>query len=64
MRIGVVGVGGRMGRLLAEEVVAGGFTLSGGTERAGSMPILPTTALSAVKSRRLGCPPFCTASTY
>ncbi len=33
MRIGVVGVAGRMGRLIAEEVAAGGHTLSGGTER-------------------------------
>jgi 4-hydroxy-tetrahydrodipicolinate reductase len=41
MRIGVIGVGGRMGRLIAEEVLAAGHTLSGGTERAGSGHIIP-----------------------
>lgn len=35
MRIGVAGIAGRMGGLLAEEVVAAGATLSGGVERAG-----------------------------
>jgi 4-hydroxy-tetrahydrodipicolinate reductase len=33
MRIGILGVGGRMGRLLAEEVAAAGATLAGGTGR-------------------------------
>jgi 4-hydroxy-tetrahydrodipicolinate reductase len=32
-RIGIVGVGGRMGRLLAEEVPAAGATFAGGTRR-------------------------------
>jgi len=36
MRIGIAGVAGRMGRLLAEEVVAAGATLAGGTVRPGS----------------------------
>ena len=31
MRVGVIGVGGRMGRLLVEEVAAAGYALSGGT---------------------------------
>lgn len=33
MRIGIVGIGGRMGRLLAEETVAAGLTLVGGVDR-------------------------------
>ena len=41
MRIGVIGVAGRMGRLIAEEVLAAGHTLSGGTERAGSGHVVP-----------------------
>lgn len=41
MRIGVIGVAGRMGRLIAEEVLAAGHTLSGGTERAGSGHAIP-----------------------
>jgi len=41
MRIGVIGVAGRMGRLIAEEVLAAGHTLSGGTERAGSGHVIP-----------------------
>jgi 4-hydroxy-tetrahydrodipicolinate reductase len=36
IRIGIAGVAGRMGRLLAEEIVAAGATLSGGTVRPGS----------------------------
>jgi 4-hydroxy-tetrahydrodipicolinate reductase len=36
MRIGITGVAGRMGRLLAEEVAAAGATLAGGTARPGS----------------------------
>ena len=35
LRIGIMGVAGRMGRLLAEEVVAAGATLAGGTARLG-----------------------------
>jgi len=41
MRIGVIGVAGRMGRLIAEEVLAAGHTLSGGTERTGSGHVIP-----------------------
>ena len=41
MRIGVIGVAGRMGRLIAEEVLAAGHTLSGGTERAESGHVIP-----------------------
>jgi len=33
MRIGIAGIDGRMGRLLAEEVAAAGATLAGGTRR-------------------------------
>ena len=36
MRVGVVGIAGRMGGSLAEEVVAAGAALSGGVERPGS----------------------------
>jgi len=36
MRIGIAGIAGRMGRLLAEEVTAAGATLVGGTVRPGS----------------------------
>ena len=38
MRIGIIGIAGRMGRLLAEEVVAGGHALSGGLLRSGAAP--------------------------
>jgi len=51
MRIGIAGVAGRMGRLLAEEVAAAGGTLAGGTVRPGSgkappagVPLLPDAA--------------------
>ncbi len=54
MRIGIVGIAGRMGRLLLEEVAAAGHDLSGGLLRPGSAavtdgPILPDLrALAAV----------------
>jgi 4-hydroxy-tetrahydrodipicolinate reductase len=35
-RIGIAGIGGRMGRLLAEEVVAAGAVLAGGIDRPGT----------------------------
>ena len=38
MRIGVAGIAGRMGRLVAREAVAAGALLAGGTWRAGEMP--------------------------
>jgi 4-hydroxy-tetrahydrodipicolinate reductase len=39
IRIGIAGIAGRMGRLLAEEVLAAGATLAGGTRRqAGTDP--------------------------
>jgi 4-hydroxy-tetrahydrodipicolinate reductase len=41
MRIGITGIAGRMGRLLAEEIVAAGATLAGGTIRPGSAKPLP-----------------------
>jgi len=41
MRIGIAGIAGRMGRLLAEEVVAAGATLVGGTLRPGSTKAAP-----------------------
>ena len=36
LRIGIAGITGRMGQLLAEEVPAAGAALSGGLRRAGS----------------------------
>ena len=50
IRIGIVGIAGRMGRLLAEEAMAAGATVGGGTLRPGSVaheapaPILPDIA--------------------
>jgi 4-hydroxy-tetrahydrodipicolinate reductase len=44
MRIGIAGIAGRMGRLLAEEVAAAGATLAGGTTRPGSTKALPAGA--------------------
>lgn len=41
MRIGVIGVTGRMGQLVATEVVNAGHTLCGGTRRAGSSAVIP-----------------------
>ena len=38
IRIGIAGISGRMGRLLAEEVPAAGAILAGGTLRSGSAP--------------------------
>ena len=38
MRIGVAGITGRMGRLVAEEIVAAGATLSGGIGLEGEAP--------------------------
>jgi 4-hydroxy-tetrahydrodipicolinate reductase len=43
IRIGILGISGRMGRLLAEEVVAAGATLSGGVRRGEDLvPLLST----------------------
>ena len=41
MRIGITGIAGRMGRLLAEEIAAAGATLAGGTIRPGSTKPAP-----------------------
>jgi 4-hydroxy-tetrahydrodipicolinate reductase len=41
MRIGITGIAGRMGHLLAEEVTAAGATLAGGTTRPGSTKAVP-----------------------
>jgi len=41
MRIGIAGIAGRMGRLLAEEIIAGGHALAGGTLREGSAKAPP-----------------------
>ncbi len=41
MRIGIAGVSGRMGRLLAAEVLRCGATLAGGTLRPGSVALPP-----------------------
>jgi 4-hydroxy-tetrahydrodipicolinate reductase len=38
LRIGIAGISGRMGRLLAEEVPAAGAVLAGGTSRTGAGP--------------------------
>ena len=38
LRIGIAGLNGRMGRLLAEEVPAAGAVLAGGTSRSGAAP--------------------------
>lgn len=57
MRIGVVGIGGRMGQLLAAEVIAAGHVLAGGTLRTGSstappadVAVLPDVAALAAQS--------------
>ena len=57
MRIGIVGIGGRMGLLLASEVTAGGYNFAGGTLRPGSskapppdISILPDLATLAAQS--------------
>ncbi len=47
MRIGIAGITGRMGRLLAEEVAAAGAELSGGTSRDGSGGFTDIAALAA-----------------
>lgn len=44
MRIGIAGIAGRMGRLLAEEVAAAGAILAGGTGRPGSAKSPPAGA--------------------
>ena len=44
-RIGIAGITGRMGRLLAEEVPTAGATLSGGIGRAGTANAAPAGAL-------------------
>lgn len=41
LRIGIAGVGGRMGRLLVEEARAAGHTVSGGTLRPGGIATAP-----------------------
>ena len=38
LRIGIMGVAGRMGRLLVEEVAAAGAEVAGGTARGGAPP--------------------------
>ena len=43
-RIGIAGITGRMGHLLAEEVVAGGASLTGGIGRSGSAKPAPSGA--------------------
>ena len=40
LRIGIAGIGGRMGRLLVEEVATAGAALAGGTSRQASAPPL------------------------
>jgi 4-hydroxy-tetrahydrodipicolinate reductase len=57
MRIGIVGIGGRMGQLLAAEVIAAGHVLAGGTLRTESstappadVAVLPDVAALAAQS--------------
>lgn len=57
MRMGIVGIGGRMGLLLASEVAAARHVIAGGTLRPGSskgpppdVPVLPDLAMLAAKS--------------
>ena len=57
MRIGVAGIGGRMGLLLASEITAGGHVFAGGTLRPGSdrapppdIAVLPDLAALAAQS--------------
>ena len=57
MHIGIVGIGGRMGLLLASEATAAGHVIAGGTLRPGSdktppaaVPILPDVATLAAQS--------------
>ncbi|NKC32641.1 4-hydroxy-tetrahydrodipicolinate reductase [Roseomonas sp. BU-1] len=45
MRIGIAGIAGRMGRLLAEEVALAGLVLAGGTLRPGSAKAAPDGAI-------------------
>lgn len=47
IRIGIAGLSGRMGRLLAEEVPAAGATLTGGIGRTGSAAFADAAALAA-----------------
>ncbi len=49
-RIGIAGITGRMGQLLAEEVGSAGATLAGGVSRGGSTPpgVIPYSDLSAL----------------
>ncbi len=47
MRIGIAGITGRMGRLLAEEVAAAGADLAGGTSRDGSGGFTDIAALAS-----------------
>jgi 4-hydroxy-tetrahydrodipicolinate reductase len=46
--VGIAGITGRMGQLLAEEVPAAGATLSGGVGRAGSGKLTPKPTLAGV----------------
>ena len=52
MRIGIAGLAGRMGRLLAEEVVAAGHALVGGTvQHAAAPPGIPVMSLDRLAGR-------------
>jgi 4-hydroxy-tetrahydrodipicolinate reductase len=41
VRIGIAGIGGRVGRLLIDEIAASGATLAGGTDRHAGLATLP-----------------------
>lgn len=49
MRIAVAGIAGRMGRLVAEEILAAGATLSGGTLRPGEVPPQGATLFPSIR---------------
>ncbi len=55
MRIGVAGIAGRVGRLLAEEIVAAGATLGGGTARPGEIPPPGATLFADAASMAAAC---------
>lgn len=68
MRVGIAGVTGRMGRLLAEEVHAAGFVLAGGTGRreppAGVAIVPDTAALAAISDCVIDFTSAATASEH
>lgn len=62
-RIGIAGITGRMGHLLAEEVPAAGATLSGGIGRTGSAAFADLAALAAASDAVIDFTDAATAKT-